>query len=76
MQKRLTGCEKCFVCELHPHKQATESKAQFLKHGVKKVLDIYQHSEQDYTQNAQKAGFALLSKKDWRNNNEDVPRLI
>ena len=47
-----------------------------VKNGVKKELDIYQHSEQDFIQNAQKAGFALLSKKDWWNNNEDIPRLI
>ena len=76
LHKKLTGGGKCFVCELHPHKQATGSKAQFLKNGVRKELDIYQHSEQDFIQNAQKAGFALLSKKDWWNNNEDVPRLI
>ena len=76
LHKKLTSGGKCFVCELHPHKQAEGSKAQFLKNGVKKELDIYQHSEEDYIQNAQKAGFELLSKKDWRNNNEDVPRLI
>ena len=76
LHKKLTSGGKCFVCELHPHKQAEGSKAQFLKNGVKKELYIYQHSEEDYIQNAQKAGFELLSKKDWRNNNEDVPRLI
>ena len=76
LYRKLNAGGKCFVCELHPHKQAAGSKAQFLKNGVKKELDIYQHSEEDYIQSAQKAGFVLLSKKDWRNNNEDVPRLI
>ena len=71
----ITGV-KCFVYKLHPKKQEAKTKGQFLKNGVKKELDIYQHSEEDYIQSAQKAGFVLLSKKDWRNNNEDVPRLI
>ena len=52
------------------------SRLEMVKNGVKKELDIYQHSEEDYIQSAQKAGFLLLSKKDWWNNNEDVPRLI
>ena len=76
LHKKLNVGGKCFVCELHPHKQAAGSKAQFLKNRVKKEIDAYLHSEQDYIQSAQKAGFVLLSKKDWWNNNEDVPRLI
>ena len=72
----MTTGGKCFVCEIHPKKQAAGSKAQFLKNGVKKELDTYQHSEEDYIQNAQKSGFALLSKKYWWSDNEDVPRLI
>ena len=67
---------KCFVCELHPKKQATGSKAYFLENGIKKNLDTYRHSEKDYIQNAEKAGFVLLSKKDWWNDKEDLPRLI
>ena len=73
LHKKLAAGGKCFVCELHPKKQAGGSKAQFLKSGVKKELDTYHHSEGDYIQNAQKAGFVLLLKKDWWNNNEDVP---
>ncbi len=76
LHKKLNAGGKCFVCELHPHKQAAGSKAQFLKNGVNKELDTYPHSEEDYIQSAQKEGFVLLSKKDWCNNNEDVPRLI
>ena len=71
----ITGVQ-CFVYELHPKKQEAITKDQFLKNRVKKELDIYQHSEEDYIQSAQKAGFLLLSKKDWWNNNEDVPGLI
>ena len=74
--KKLIPGGKCFVCELHPKKQATGSKAYFLKNGIKKNLDTYRHSEKDYIQNAEKAGFVLLSKKDWWNDKEDLPRLI
>ena len=72
LHKKLITDGKCFVCELHPHKQAARSKAQFLKNGVKKELEIYQHSEEDYIQSAQKARFVLLLKKDWYNDNEDT----
>ncbi len=76
LNKKLIAGGKCFVCELHPKKQAAGSKAQFFENGVKKQLDTYQHLEQDYIQNAEKAGFVLLSKKDWWDNKEDLPRLI
>ena len=67
---------KCFVCELHPKKQLAGSKAQFEKNGTEIVLDVFQHSEQDYVQSAEKAGFNLLSKEDWYDNEKDIPRLI
>tara|TARA_B100001564_G_scaffold159368_1_gene133961 strand:+ start:1878 stop:2510 length:633 start_codon:yes stop_codon:yes gene_type:complete len=67
---------KCFICELHPKKQALGSKAQFQENGVKKELYTYQHSDQDYIQNAEEAGFFLLSKKDWWDNKEELPRLV
>tara|TARA_Y100000022_G_scaffold163450_1_gene147127 strand:- start:413 stop:1042 length:630 start_codon:yes stop_codon:yes gene_type:complete len=76
LYKKLIFGGKCFVCELHPKKQRSGSKAQFQENGVQKELYIYQHSEQDYIQNAEKAGFNLLSKKDWWDNDEDIPRLI
>jgi len=67
---------KCFICELHPKKQLAGSKAQFEENGTEIVLDVFQHSEQDYIQSAEKAGFILLSKEDWYDNDEDIPRLI
>ena len=76
LNKKLSASGKCFVCELHPKKQAAGSKAQFLENGIKKELDTYQHSEQDYIKNAEEAGFVLLSKKEWWDNKEDLPRLI
>ena len=76
LNKKLSASGKCFVCELHPKKQAAGSKAQFLENGIKKELDTYQHSERDYIKNAEEAGFVLLSKKEWWDNKEDLPRLI
>jgi len=67
---------KCFICELHPKKQLAGSKAQFEENGTEIVLDVFQHSVQDYIQSAEKAGFILLSKEDWYDNDEDIPRLI
>tara|TARA_B100000579_G_scaffold140074_1_gene113824 strand:+ start:151 stop:777 length:627 start_codon:yes stop_codon:yes gene_type:complete len=67
---------KCFICELHPKKQLAGSKAQFKENGTEIALDVFQHSEQDYIQSAEKAGFNLLAKKDWYDSEEDIPRLI
>ena len=74
--KKLIPGGRCFVCELHPKKQAVGSKAIFQENGINKELAIYQHSEQDYIQNAESAGFNLLARKDWWDNKEDLPRLI
>ena len=73
---KLTKAGKCFVCELHPKKQLAGSKARFEENGTEKVLDVFQHSELDYVQSAEKAGFNLLAKKDWYDNEKDLPRLI
>ena len=76
LSMKLVQGGKCFVCELHPKKQLAGSKAQFEENGTEIVLDVFQHSEQDYIQSAEKAGFILLAKEDWYDNDEDIPRLI
>ena len=73
---KLTQGGKCFICELHPKKQLAGSMAQFEEDGTEVVLDVFQHSEQDYIQNAEKAGFDLLTKEDWYDNEKAIPRLI
>ncbi len=73
---KLTQGGKCFVCEIHPKKQLTGSKARFEINKTKIILDVFQHSEEDYIQSAEKAGFNLLTKKDWYDNENDIPRLI
>ena len=73
---KLSQGGKCFVCELHPKKQLEGSKAQFEKNGTDIVLDVFQHSENDYILSAEIAGFKLLTKQDRYSNEENLPRLI
>ena len=73
---KLTKGGKCFVCELHPEKQLAGSKARFQYNGTEIVLDVFQHSELDYVQSAEKVGFSLLANKDCYDDEKDLPRLI
>ena len=73
---KLSKGGKCFVCEIHPKKQLAGSKAQFEENGTNIVLDVFQHSEHEYIQCAERAGFNLIVKKDWYDNNKEIPRLI
>ena len=76
MFMKLTKGGKCFVCELHPKKQLAGSKARFEENGTEIALDVFYHSEMEYIESAEKAGFNLIAKKDWYDNEKDVPRLI
>ena len=73
---KLTQGGKCFVCELHPKKQLSGSKARFEKNGDEIELDVFYHSELEYIESAEKAGFNLIVKKEWYDNKKTVPRLI
>tara|TARA_B100000470_G_scaffold197652_1_gene167788 strand:- start:55 stop:681 length:627 start_codon:yes stop_codon:yes gene_type:complete len=73
---KLTQGGKCFVCELHPKKQLAGSKARFEENETEIALDVFYHSELEYIDSAEKAGFNLIAKKDWYDNEKDVPRLI
>ena len=73
---KLSQGGKCFVCELHPKKILAGSRAQFEENETKIALDVFKHSEQDYIQSAEKAGFNMLDKQDWYDNDKDIPRLI
>ena len=73
---KLTQGGKCFVCELHPIKQISGSKARFEKNGDEIALDVFYHSELEYIESAEKAGFNLIVKKEWYDNKKTVPRLI
>ena len=41
---KLTKSGKCFVCELHPKKQLSESKARFEEKGIEVVLDAVSYT--------------------------------
>ena len=73
---KLTQGGKCFVCELHPKKQLSGSKARFEKNGDEIALDVFYHSELEYIESAEKAGFNLIVKKEWYDNKKTIPRLI
>ena len=73
---KLTQGGKCFICELHPNKQLEGSKARFKENRTEITLDVFYHSEQEYIESAEKAGFNLITKKDWYDNENDIPRLI
>ena len=73
---KLTQGGKCFVCELHPKKQLAGSKARFEENGTEIALDVFYHSELEYIESSETAGFNLIAKKDWYDNEKDVPRLI
>jgi ubiquinone/menaquinone biosynthesis C-methylase UbiE len=74
--KKLIQGGKCFVCELHPKKQLAGSKARFEENRTEIALDVFYHSELEYIESAEKAGFNLIAKKDWYDNKKDVPKLI
>jgi len=74
--KKLIQGGLCFVCELHPKKQLEGSKARFAENRTEIALDVFYHSELEYIESAEKAGFNLIAKKDWYDNEKGVPRLI
>ena len=67
-----------YVCELHPFKQYTGSKARFEKDGETHVLDCYSHHITDYTGAAAASGFAMGRMDEWFDGDDrtDIPRLI
>ena len=67
---------KCFICEIHPKKQLNGSKVRFKINKVETTLDTFPHSEKDYIQSAEMAGFRLLDKSDWYDKKNQIPRLL
>jgi len=67
-----------YICELHPFKQYSGSKAKFNDGTTIQELEVYTHHITDYTDAAIQNGFDLLQIKECfdLNKNEGVPRLI
>ncbi len=67
-----------FICELHPFKQYSGSKARF-DMGEKTIeLQVFTHHVSDYLDAARENGFNLLELKEWFDDGDrsKIPRLI
>jgi ubiquinone/menaquinone biosynthesis C-methylase UbiE len=77
-QQHLKDNGHLFICELHPFKQYSGSKARFeTKEGIQ-VLQCYTHHISDYLAGAAGAGLNLVSINEWFDLDEEpgIPRLI
>jgi ubiquinone/menaquinone biosynthesis C-methylase UbiE len=65
-----------FICELHPYKQYSGSKARFEKENETIVVECYNHHLSDYLK-AKDHGFELVNIKEWFDEDrKEIPRLI
>lgn len=76
--KVLNSSGHFYLCELHPYKQYTGSKARFETAQGLQVLDCFVHHVSDYTTAAQTNGFAIAALQEWfdENDRKGTPRLI
>lgn len=67
-----------YICELHPFKQYTGSKARFEAEGGEKILECFTHQVSDYTNAALISGFAIERIDEWFDgyDRSAVPRLV
>lgn len=67
-----------FICELHPFRQYSGSKAKFETDQGLEELEVYVHHVSEYTGTAQKQGFVLEEVREWFDEPEaqGLPRLL
>ncbi len=67
-----------FICELHPFKQYTGSKAMFENENGIMELEVFTHHVSEYINAAINSGFKILELKEWFDSDDktDIPRLI
>lgn len=66
-----------YVCELHPFKQYSGSKARFETAEGTQVLECYTHHLTDYLKAAEQNNFSLIQLNEWFDEgNNNLPRLI
>ncbi|GAA0890736.1 hypothetical protein GCM10009122_04150 [Fulvivirga kasyanovii] len=67
-----------YICELHPFKQYSGSKARFETNEGLVVLDCFTHHISDYIKAAVKHGFTLQEIDEWfdEDNEKELPRLV
>jgi len=76
--KKLKPEGKFFICELHPFKQYTGSKAKFENENGITELEVFTHHVSEYVKAAINNGFKILELKEWFDNDDKtgIPRLI
>lgn len=69
---------RLYVCELHPFKQYTGSKARFEGEDGTKVLECFRHHVTDYANAAMANGFTIERMDEWfdAESRDEIPRLI
>ncbi len=67
-----------FLCELHPFKQYTGTKAQYETIDGNEELEVYTHHTSEYIECAKKNGFKLIEINEWFDDvaKKAIPRLI
>lgn len=67
-----------YICELHPFKQYSGSKARFETNEGLVVLECYTHHMSDYVKAAGKHGFTMAQTDEWFDGDSanEIPRLI
>ena len=76
--KKLKPEGRFFICELHPFKQYTGSKAKFENENGIIELEVFTHHIIEYINAAINSGFKILEFNEWfdNDNKKDIPRLI
>lgn len=69
---------KFYICELHPFKQYSGSKARFESESGLVEIEVYVHHVSEYVHAALQNGFKLLELREWfdEGNTTEIPRLI
>jgi predicted TPR repeat methyltransferase len=67
-----------YICELHPYKQYSGSKARFETAEGLQVLECFVHHASDYFEAAVKNGFTCIALKEWfdADDRSNPPRLL
>jgi len=67
-----------YICELHPFKQYSGSKARFEAKGGERILECFTHHVSDYTNAALISGFAIERIDEWFDGYDrtGMPRLV
>ncbi len=75
---KLVSGGKFYICELHPFKQYTGSKARYDSGGKIIELETFTHHFSDYVNTAKSNGFKLIELNEWfdSDNEKSIPRLV